>query len=246
MALLDIPGDAARALATVKAGGVIIMPMDVGYAGVGGCQDALLRLFRAKGRGTHKRNAMLGTLALHDEIHLLDPRGKQMVRALVEDHDLPVAVVSSFRADHPLLRALGDDALAASTDGGTLAMLMNAGNFQGEIARQAAAAGQPLFGSSANLTGTGPRFRVEDIQPEIRAVAQTVIDYGLQKFHTYRRSSTMIDFRTMEVVRIGSCYEVIADVLKRNFGVELPPDPGIEALPSGHLREAQRAYSERA
>jgi hypothetical protein len=243
MAVLDIPGDAARAVATVKAGGVIIMPMDVGYAGVGGCQDALMRLFRAKGRGTHKRNAMLGTLVLHDEIHLLDARGRQMVRALVEDHDLPVAVVSAFRADHPLLRALGDDALAASTDGGTLAMLMNAGNFQGEIARQAAAAGQPLFGSSANLTGTGPRFRVEDIQPEIRAVAGTVIDYGLQKFHTYRRSSTMIDFRTMEVVRIGSCYEVIADVLKRNFGVELPPDPGIDALPSGHLREAQRAYT---
>ena len=46
----------------------------------------------------------------------------------------------------------------------------------------------------------------------------------------------------MEVVRIGSCYEVIADVLARHFGVELPPDPGLEALPSGHLREAQRQY----
>jgi hypothetical protein len=25
--------------------------------------------------------------------------------------------------------------------------------------------------------------------------------------------------------------------------VELPPDPGLEALPSGHLREAQRNYA---
>jgi tRNA A37 threonylcarbamoyladenosine synthetase subunit TsaC/SUA5/YrdC len=243
MAVLDIPGDAARALAAVQAGGVIIMPMDVGYAGVGGCQDALMRLFRAKGRGTHKRNAMIGNLDLHEDLQLLDARGKRMVRALVEDHDLPVAVVAGFRTDHPLLRALGEEALSASTDGGTLAMLINAGRFEAEITRQASAAGQPLFGSSANLTGTGPRFRVEDIQPEIRGVAEVLIDYGLQKFHTYRRSSTMIDFRTMEVVRIGSCYEVIADVLRRNFGVELPPDPGIEALPSGHLREAQRAYS---
>jgi hypothetical protein len=62
------------------------------------------------------------------------------------------------------------------------------------------------------------------------------------KYHRYRRSSTMIDFRTMEVVRIGACYELIAEVLGRWFGVELPPDPGLDALPSGHLREAQRAY----
>ncbi len=239
---LDIAGDARRVVAAVRAGGVALIPMDVGYAGIGGCQDALMRLFRAKGRGAHKRNAMLGTLALHDELHVLDARGRDMVRCLVEDHDLPVAVISGFRDQHPLLRALGQEALAASTDGGTLAMLLNAGNFLRELVGQATAAGQPLFGSSANLTGTGPRFRAVDVQEEIRAVADVIVDYGLQKFHRYRRSSTMIDFRTMEVVRIGSCYEVIAEVLQRQFGVELPPDPGIDALPSGHLREAQRNY----
>ena len=242
MAVLDIPGDARRVVQAVKAGGVAIIPMDVGYAGIGGCHDALMRFFRAKGRGAHKRNAMLGNLDLHDELHLLDQRGRDMVRALVLDYDLPVAVVGGFREDHPLLRALGEEALAASTEGGTLAMLLNAGNFLLEVTRQATEAGQPLFGSSANLTGTGTRFRAGDVQQEIRAVADVVVDYGLQKFHLYRRSSTMIDFRTMEVVRIGSCYEVIADVLQRHFGVELPPDPGLEALPSGHLREAQRKY----
>ncbi|WP_216833907.1 hypothetical protein [Falsiroseomonas tokyonensis] len=108
----------------MQAGGVALIPMDVGYAGIGSCQDALMRFFHAKGRGAHKRNAMLGNLDLHDELHLLDD-----------------------------------------------------------------------------------------------------------------------DFRSMEVVRIGSCYEVIADVLQRNFGVELPADPGLEALPSGHPREAQRRYA---
>ena len=242
MAELDIPGDARRVVAAVRAGGVAIIPMDVGYAGIGGCHDALMRFFRAKGRGAHKRNAMLGNLDLHDELHLLDDRGRRMVRCLVEDYDLPVAVVAGFKDQHPLLRALGDEALAASTDGGTLAMLLNAGNFLAAVTREATDRGQPLFGSSANLTGSGTRFRATDVQEPIRAVADVVIDYGLQKFHRYRRSSTMIDFRTMEVVRIGSCYEVIADVLARHFGVDLPPDPGLEALPSGHLREAQRHY----
>jgi tRNA A37 threonylcarbamoyladenosine synthetase subunit TsaC/SUA5/YrdC len=239
---LDIEADARRAVEVIQAGGVVIFPNDVGYAGVGGNGDALLRFFRAKGRGAHKRNAMLGNMALHEELHLLEPRARDMVRAIVLDHDLPLAVVAPFRQDHPLLRALGDEALAASTDGGTLAMLLNAGQLKGAITRIAAERMQPVFGSSANATGTGTRFRVEDIQPEILGCAELVINYGLQKYHRYRRSSTMIDFTTMEVVRIGACYEVIADVLARQFGVQLPPDPGLEALPSGHLREAQRAY----
>ncbi len=242
MVKLDIAGDARRAVDVVKAGGVVVFPTDVGYAGTGGCEAALTRFFRAKGRGAHKRNAMLGSLELHEEVHLPDPRADEMIRALVLDYDLPVSAIGSFRAGHPLLRALGDAALSASTEGGTLAVLMNVGPLEAEMARLAAEEGQPLFGSSANLTGTGTKFRAVDVQPEIRAAADLVIDYGLAKYHRYRRSSTMIDFRTMEVVRIGACYELIADVLSRHFGVELPPDPGLETLPSGHLREAQRAY----
>ncbi|MBK1657233.1 L-threonylcarbamoyladenylate synthase [Paracraurococcus ruber] len=241
--VLDLQGDARRAVDVVKGGGVVILPTDVGYAGAAGCEAALTRMFRAKGRGTHKRNAMLGSLAIHEDVHALPDRANTMIRALVEDYDLPISAVGPYRTDHPLLRALGEEALAASTEGGTLAVLMNVGALEHAMATLAAAEGQPLFGSSANLTGTGTRFRAEDVQPEIRGCAELVIDYGLQKYHRYRRSSTMIDFTTMEVVRIGSCYELIQDVLRRHFGVELPEDPGLEALPSGHVREAQRRYA---
>lgn len=53
----------------------------------------------------------------------------------------------------------------------------------------------------------------------------------------YQRSSTQINFETMEVARIGTCYELISGVLKRHFGWELPADPGREINPSGHLQE---------
>jgi tRNA A37 threonylcarbamoyladenosine synthetase subunit TsaC/SUA5/YrdC len=243
MARLDIAGDARRAVETVKAGGVCIFPTDVGYAGTGACEAALLRFFRAKGRGAHKRNAMLGSLAIHDELHVLPARAKEMIRALVLDHDLPISAIAPFRADHPLPRAIEPEALAASTDNGTLAILMNVGALEQAMAEIALAETVPLFGSSANLTGTGTRFRPEDLQPEIRASADLVIEHGLRKYHHYRRSSTMIDFSTMEVVRIGSCYEVISDVLRRQFDVELPLDPGLDQLPSGHMREAQRVHA---
>ena len=238
----DIAADARRAVDAVKAGGVVVFPTDVGYAGTGGCEAALTRFFRAKGRGAHKRNAMLGTPELRRDVHIPDARADEMIRCLVEDYDLPVSAIGPFRPDHPLLRKLGDTALSASTEGGTLAILMNVGPLEHAMATLAANEGQPLFGSSANLTGTGTKFRGADVQAEIKAAAELVIDYGLMKYYRYRRSSTMIDFRTMEVVRIGACYELISEVLERWFGVDLPADPGLEALPSGHLREAQRAY----
>ena len=243
MARPDIAGDARRVIDAVKQGEVCVFPTDVGYAGVAACEAALTRFFVAKGRGAHKRNAMLGSLAIHDEVHELPTRGREMIRALVLDFDLPISAIGPFRAEHPLPRAIGPAALEASTEGGTLAILMNVGALEAEMARIALAECVPLFGSSANLTGTGTKFRAEDIQPPIRDCAALVIDHGLRKYHGYRRSSTMINFVTMEVVRIGACYEVISDVLKRFFDHELPPDPGLDALPSGHLRTAQQLHA---
>jgi hypothetical protein len=43
----------------------------------------------------------------------------------------------------------------------------------------------------------------------------------------------MIDFskEESEAVRIGACYEMIKNVLKKFWGVELPEDSGRDALP---------------
>ncbi len=79
---------------------------------------------------------------------------------------------------------------------------------------------------------------MEDIQKEIIDAADIIIDYGLLKWWIHGRSSTMIDFsgENLEVVRIGACYEVIKDVLKRRWNIELPEDPGMDALRFGHLK----------
>ena len=49
-----------------------------------------------------------------------------------------------------------------------------------------------------------------------------VIDHGLQRYHPYRASSTLLNVETLEIVRVGSCYPDIAYVLRRHFGIELP------------------------
>ncbi|WP_290058578.1 Sua5/YciO/YrdC/YwlC family protein [Amycolatopsis solani] len=237
MSRRDIKGDAKRIFDTVSAGGAVIMPGDIGYAAGAMSGTRLQRLFEAKQRAPHKRNAMAGNYDLHREVHEIGGREREIIDAIALDAGLPLCVVAPFRADHPVIAAAGGETLTASTVGGTLAMLLNNGRLPEEVVRLTHAAGLPLFGSSANLTGTGTKFRVEDIQQPIIDAVDLVVDYGLCKYHHYRRSSTVIDFTTMEVVRIGSCYDLISDIVDTQFGIKLPADPGRDVLPSGHLRE---------
>jgi tRNA A37 threonylcarbamoyladenosine synthetase subunit TsaC/SUA5/YrdC len=104
-------------------------------------------------------------------------------------------------------------------------MLMNAGPLLDVMARMSHAEATPVIGSSANLTLHGTKFRVEDIEADVIAAADVVIDYGLMRWNCYGRSSTMIDFSDFSVVRHGVCFDLIADILKRHFDIVLPPAP---------------------
>ena len=48
----------------------------------------------------------------------------------------------------------------------------------------------------------------------------------------------MIDFSgpKPEVVRVGLCYDVIKDRLKRFWDIDIPADPGMSGPPGGHLK----------
>jgi tRNA A37 threonylcarbamoyladenosine synthetase subunit TsaC/SUA5/YrdC len=243
MARLDIAADARRAFSVIKSGGIAIWPNDVGYGMVGGSKKALQKIFETKQRGSHKRNALLGDSVAQRELHALDSRSQDIVESITLDFNLPLGVIGPYQPDHPMLQKVDADLLKASTANGTIAMLLNAGPIYAELCRLSREEVRPIFGSSANLSGTGPKFRVEDIQPEIKAIADVIIDYGLRKYHFYNRSATIIRFPDIEVVRIGTCYELIADVMKRRFGIDLPVDPGRDALPSGHLKEFELVHA---
>lgn len=222
MTVLNFSVDARRTMDALKRGGIVVFPNDVGYTIAGGSAASLKRIFEAKMRASSKLNAMVGDMEIHRGLHVLDARGRKMVSAIVDDYDLPLGCIAPYRKDHPLIQALDPAALTGSTREGTLAMLINAGHFHAAICKLSREENFPIFGSSCNLTNTGTKFRVEDIPAELLSLADVVVDYGLRKYHLYQRSATLINFETMEVVRVGSCYELIADVLRRHFNVELP------------------------
>ena len=225
MTMLDIPGDARKAFEILKNGGIAIMPMDVGYTCSGGSAIALQKIFDTKGRTTEKRNALIGDMEIHKALHVTDQRGRDVVKAVCEDHGLPFGPIAPCILDHPILQNLEPEAIPGSIKNNTICILVNAGAFHSEICRYSREFNFPIFGSSANKSRAGTKFRVEDIEPEILEIADIIIDYGLRKYHLYSASSTLIDLRTLEVVRIGSSYELISDILKRYFNHELPPPP---------------------
>jgi tRNA A37 threonylcarbamoyladenosine synthetase subunit TsaC/SUA5/YrdC len=148
-------GDALRVFQVLKSGGTAICPADVGYAIMTCNPRALEKVFNTKKRGSHKRHAMIGSYAIHRSLHTMSPEHAEIVTSLTQDFDLPLGVIGKYKPEHELIKGLDDLTMEASSVGGTISVLVNAGKFQDELTKLTAEAALPLLGSSANLSGTG-------------------------------------------------------------------------------------------
>ena len=225
MRLNDIEADARRVYDVLVEGGIGIIPSDVGYVILGTTSEAIWNIFKVKRRKPEKLNAMCGCAEMHRDLHVLPEDRRAIVSAIIDTYDLPMGTVAPARMDHPALAALEADVLDQTTDNGTIAMLLNAGPILDTLARIAFTEDRLVIGSSANLSLQGVKFRAQDIEPEVREAADIVIDYGLARWNRYGKSSTMINADAMRVVRYGSCFDLIDDILRRHFDIALPPDP---------------------
>jgi tRNA A37 threonylcarbamoyladenosine synthetase subunit TsaC/SUA5/YrdC len=217
-----VADDAARVFEALLAGGVAFLPLDVAYAVIGVKQRAIETIFAAKARSYDKPSGMFGSWALSREIHVMPAERHEMAREIVEQEGLPFSIVAPFRSDHPLLRGADPFTLANSTKAGTLDMLINAGPWHDAIATLSAQRGVAVFGSSANRSLTGSKYRLDDIEPEIRAIAAIEIDGGRSKYANQDgRSSTIIDFAAFRLLRRGVCVDQLTAAFHTRFGVVL-------------------------
>jgi tRNA A37 threonylcarbamoyladenosine synthetase subunit TsaC/SUA5/YrdC len=214
--------DVGRLFDAMAASGIGIVPLDVAYAVVATMPDGIRRIFEAKRRSYDKPSGMFGNWRMSREIHEMDERRHALVREIVEEERIPFSVVAPFRADHPLFAAVDPFVLQNSSKGGTLDMLLNAGQFHDAIAEGALARGTAVFGSSANLSLTGSKYRYQDIDQPIRDAAAVYFDYGQSKYaHKHGLSSTIIDFKDFSVVRVGHCFEQLQKAFATRFGATL-------------------------
>ncbi len=79
-----------------------------------------------------------------------------------------------------------------------------------------------MFGSSANTSLKGSKYRFGDIEQEVRDACAIGFDYGTSKYiNDEGRSSTIIDFRDFSVIRVGVVFDRVAEAFRRHGGVEL-------------------------
>lgn len=217
-----IKEDAARVFETVRNGGIAIFPVSVGYAIVGHEDEAIKRIYAAKKRSFEKPCGNFGDWQLFTEMLTVSDQASEMVRTIIQDHNLPFSVVAPFNANHPVVQSLPPFALTNATKAGTMDLLMNAGPLHDEIARLARENAYCVSGSSANLSLTGSRFRLEDVQEEVRAIADIEIDYGLVPYHNPQGlGSTIVDLSNYETIRVGCVYDRIAEIVLETFDIDL-------------------------
>jgi len=234
----DIDGDMRRLWEVFTSGGIAIIPSGLGYGIAGGSKEAVQLINETKARGKHKRNGMFMGERGAREILVLGQREWDIIDCVTKDYDLPLGVVAPYRPEHPLIQKLDPELLELCTARGTIGTAFNEGSpIQDQLADLAYDNVYPICGSSANMSGTGVKYRVEDIEPPVVAIADLVLDYGLCRYYKEKVATTQINFATMQLTRWGACFDLIADLLKRHFGIELPPDPGREANLNGHVNE---------
>ena len=218
----DVTAQSGELLDVISGGGIAIVGLDVTYAIVGHTEAAIRRMFAAKERSFEKPCGMFSNWDLFNEVQIVGQRECDVLRSVIFDHDLPMSTVAPFRADHPIFRDVAPFVLANSTKAGTIDMLFNAGDFHNEMTRQSLERMTPIFGSSANASLKGSKYRLEDIEAPVRAAADMLIDGGLSKYHnTDGRASSIIDMRTFKTVRIGVCYERLCEIFKKEFAIDL-------------------------
>ncbi|KAM5528225.1 hypothetical protein FOXYSP1_19494 [Fusarium oxysporum f. sp. phaseoli] len=217
----SVSQDAQQAYWALQSGGVIIAPTDVGYALMTSTQDGVQRIFAAKGRQQGHNIGIIGTYQQHRQMHILPESKFELTRVLTEDMGMIVGIIAKYNSKnlHPRLAALDNNTLSQVTKGDTISIAVAEGPFLRELGRLCDddPQGMLMFGTSANVTGQGQRFRIEDVEPAVLACADLVVDYGLQKWHMYDRGGVNFDAEKMQVLRMGAGYEVFRDRILRWF-----------------------------
>ncbi len=220
----DIKADAKRAFDCVRGGGVAIVRYDVGYAILCSTDDALRRVYTAKQRSYEKASAIVACLEMVEAVHDLPPEKKAVIRAITVDHKLPLSVVAPFRENDPFMAKLTPFLFSVGTRNGTVSFLQNAGEMRDAIGQLCWQEQVPFLASSANRSMQGAKYEVKDIEAEVLAVADLVIDHGPCRYNKFKHvSASQIDFRTMTLLRKGHCFDEIEAVLKDEFGIVLKP-----------------------
>ncbi|MEM4360700.1 MAG: L-threonylcarbamoyladenylate synthase [Candidatus Anstonellaceae archaeon] len=176
----------------LKKGGIIIYPTDTlyGLGGDGTNSKTIKKIMKIKRR---KKDAF-SVIVAKSKIKKYCKIEKQYYKKL--DKLLPGPYTFLLEAKKKI----------AATKNKTIGIRVPKNKF---CLRLAEKFGKPIISTSANISGKSPKFRVEDIEKEIKDKVDLIIDGGPTK---YKIGSTIVDLINKKIIRVGAGYKKIKEI----------------------------------
>ena len=213
----NVEDDAARTYEVLLHGGLVLVPLDVGYGLVAIQEQAVQQIYELKGRPLTKPCVTVATAAIRDDVALpIDAEVLAWIDEVVRM--TPLAVVASLDPESPLLASMSPYVRAQATQSGTIALFHNAGPLVQRLAELALADGRLVVGSSANLSGTGNSIALAEVPGAMRRAADLVIDHGPVWYgEEARLATTILNLTTGTFQRKGVNFRLIQRAWSARF-----------------------------
>lgn len=205
----DVTALADRAYEVVRAGGLVLIPADIGYGFLGNSGDSMRRMYELKGRPLANPCIVAANLAtLRRVARPGDPALLDWVAEIAADQT--IAVVVPIDTEAPEIRALDPWARTQAVTDGTVALFLNTGVYVERMIARAEEDRILLIGSSGNRSGTGNNYRFTDVPAEIRAGVDFTCDLGTMRHaNDQRLATTIVNLTRFTVRRVGVGYDAI-------------------------------------
>jgi tRNA A37 threonylcarbamoyladenosine synthetase subunit TsaC/SUA5/YrdC len=200
--------DAALVYASLIAGGLALVPTDVGYGLLAMESSAVRRIYELKGRPLAKPCVTVADRWIFDEVSApIDAE----IRAWIDSvtRRTPLAVVTRLAPASRLLGSMSDYVRSQATQGGTIATFHNAGLIVSAVAELAYQDGRVVVGSSANTSGTGNNPSLRDVPEAMRRGVDLVVDGRVWYGTDAREATTILDLTTGRFQRKGVNFALI-------------------------------------
>ncbi len=209
------PGEAAgHVVKVVTEGGLALVPFDVAYAFLASSRAALEKIYKLKLRSPQKACPML--VSWEQFLQFADGSADEIgrVNKLVQS-GLPFGVLTNAVWDCEFARSIPEDCLEYLVSGDRVGLFMNMGGMSDRILSLATEKGVRIFGSSANLSGMGNSFALEDVPGQIVESMDIICETGSCKYaNPERLPSSIVDIKTGQLTRRGILHDEIERLLR--------------------------------
>lgn len=206
------PPDAHSLYRVLQDGGLALVPTLTGYGLVGMTADAVGRIYRLKSRPAEKPCVTVGSLAVLDDVAVdIEPAMRDWIAST--SARWPLALVVRRNPHSTLVAQLDPFVLSQCTKGDTIASFFGVGPLLTAAAALALADGRLIIGSSANQSGAGNAYTLDDVPETMRQDVDLLVSHPPPPSSPTRQGSTLLDLTSRQILRRG----VFVDAIEQSW-----------------------------